>query len=52
MTKKSCQQLLKEYELKNNKINAEKINFKGVNNYDVYNITSSFINEKEKIIAG
>ena len=44
--------LLKEYELKNNKINAEKINFKGVNNYDVYNITSSFINEKEKIIAG
>ncbi|RAK06317.1 uncharacterized protein DUF1861 [Halanaerobium saccharolyticum] len=52
MTKKSCKKLLKEYKLKNNQIKAEKINFRGVNNYDVYNITAPFINNKEEVIAG
>lgn len=52
MSIKSCRELLTKYEAKKSNVKAEKINFIGVEDYDVYNITAPFKNQGEKIIAG
>ena len=49
---KACRELLSEFEAKNQKIFGEKLNFLGIQNLSVYNITKPFEDDGEMIIAG
>jgi hypothetical protein len=49
---KTCKQLLEEYSSKGKPEQPEKINFTGVGDKDVYNITAPFEDEGEQVIAG
>jgi Protein of unknown function (DUF1861) len=49
---KTCAELLKIYLEKGHPLNPEKINFTGVGERDVYNITAPFEDEGELVIAG
>lgn len=50
---KTCQMLLNEYKGKNSMpTNPQKLNFTGVGNNDVYNITAPFKQNNEYVIAG
>lgn len=52
-TLKTCEQLLKEYKLKETKFfEKEKIVFENVGDKDVYNISAPFMDENELVIAG
>jgi len=50
--KASCQQLLAAYKEKNFNYIGEKIEFNGVGNRDVYNITAPFADKGDLVIAG
>ena len=49
---KTCNELLYEFEQKNNCYKGEKLNFTGVIERDVYNITAPFEDNGQNIIAG
>ncbi|KKI93215.1 hypothetical protein WQ54_05040 [Bacillus sp. SA1-12] len=49
---KTCENLLREFQQKNQPSHAEKLTFKGVGERDVYNITAPFEDEGERVIAG
>lgn len=49
---KTCEELLEEYMLRRNEYRSKKINFIGVEGFDVYNITGHFEDNENLIIAG
>lgn len=48
----SCAQLTEDFRAKQQDLNGEKLNFTGVGNHDVYNITAPFMDDGEDVIAG
>lgn len=48
----TCQELLELYQRSNMNIKGEKLEFKGVDDRDVYNITAPFEDDGEMVIAG
>lgn len=49
---KSCVDLVKEFQLLNDRSYGRKITFTGVGTRDVYNITAPFLDDGERVIAG